>query len=104
MSDADLERIGFAVSRFNPDAAAVLARGRAWCAEHGVTTWDAVVDGDPAFVRHTAADSGFAVGTFGGAQDGTFAAPELSPLIIGGRQARWASVAAAGGLAWLDLG
>jgi NAD+ kinase len=44
VSDAGLERIGFAVSRFNPDAGAVLARGRAWCAAHGVAAWDAVAD------------------------------------------------------------
>lgn len=69
-----------------------------------VTTWDAVVDGQPAFVRHTAADSGFARGTFGGSQDGTYAAPELSPLVIAGKQARWASAASAGQLAWLEIG
>jgi NAD+ kinase len=44
VSDARLERIGFAVSRFNPDAGAVLARGRAWCEAHGVAAWDAVAD------------------------------------------------------------
>jgi len=37
-----LGRIGFAVSRHNPQAAAVLARGRAWCAAHDVEAWDAI--------------------------------------------------------------
>jgi NAD+ kinase len=44
VSDLRLARIGFAVSRYNPDAAAVLARGRAWCRERGVTAWDAISD------------------------------------------------------------
>jgi NAD+ kinase len=39
-----LGRIGFAVSRFNPDAAAVLARGRAWCDGHGIAAWDGMAD------------------------------------------------------------
>jgi NAD+ kinase len=44
VSAAQFGRIGFAVSRYNPDAAAVLARGKAWCAAHGVEAWDAVAD------------------------------------------------------------
>ena len=44
MSGPPLGRIGFVVSRYNPDAAAVLARGRAWCTTHGVPAWDAVAD------------------------------------------------------------
>lgn len=44
MSEARLERIGFAVSRHNPHADAVLERGRAWCAAHGVASWDAIAD------------------------------------------------------------
>jgi NAD+ kinase len=44
VSEAGLGRIGFAVSRFNPDAAAVLGRGRAWCEAHGASVWDAVAD------------------------------------------------------------
>jgi NAD+ kinase len=39
-----LERIGFAVSRYNPEAGAALARGRAWCQAHDVGAWDAVAD------------------------------------------------------------
>ena len=39
-----LERIGFAVSRYNPEAGAALARGRAWCQAHDVAAWDAVAD------------------------------------------------------------
>jgi NAD+ kinase len=46
VSDAGLERVGFALSRFNPDAAGVLARGRAWCEAHGVGAWDTVADDD----------------------------------------------------------
>lgn len=46
MSDGRLERIGFAVSRHNPEAADVLARGHAWCAAHGIAAWDAVADDD----------------------------------------------------------
>ena len=44
MSGPPLGRIGFVVSRYNPDAAAVLARGRAWCTTHDVRAWDAVAD------------------------------------------------------------
>ena len=44
MSQARLERIGFAVSRYNPQAAAALERGRAWCAAHDISAWDAVAD------------------------------------------------------------
>lgn len=44
MSQARLERIGFAVSRYNPQAAGALERGRAWCAAHGIAAWDAVAD------------------------------------------------------------
>ncbi len=44
MNSPRLGRIGFAVSRYNPDAASVLARGRAWCAAHDVPAWDAVAD------------------------------------------------------------
>lgn len=46
MTEAPLTRIGFAVSRYNPEATAVLERGRAWCAAHGVTAWDAIADDD----------------------------------------------------------
>ena len=44
MSQTRLERIGFAVSRYNPQAAAALERGRAWCAAHDISAWDAVAD------------------------------------------------------------
>jgi len=44
VSEAPPRRIGFAVSRHNPQAAAALERGRAWCATHGVTAWDATAD------------------------------------------------------------
>jgi len=44
VSQARLERIGFAVSRYNPQAAAALERGRAWCAAHDISAWDAVAD------------------------------------------------------------
>lgn len=44
MSEAPPRRIGFAVSRHNPQAAAVLERGRAWCATHGIAAWDATAD------------------------------------------------------------
>lgn len=44
MSQARLERIGFAVSRYNPQATEALERGRAWCAAHGIAAWDAVAD------------------------------------------------------------
>jgi NAD+ kinase len=44
VSGARLGRIGFAVSRHNPRAAAVLERGRAWCAANDVVAWDAVAD------------------------------------------------------------
>lgn len=42
MTGPRLGRIGFAVSRHNPEAAAVLARGRAWCSSRGIDSWDAV--------------------------------------------------------------
>jgi len=44
VSEAPPGRIGFAVSRHNPQATAALERGRAWCATHGVTAWDATAD------------------------------------------------------------
>jgi NAD+ kinase len=68
VSDTRLERIGFAVSRFNPDAAAVLSRGRAWCEAHGVIGWDAVADDETRLAAELAGSDLVAV--LGG--DGTF--------------------------------
>lgn len=68
MSDAQLTRIGFAVSRYNPDAAAVLARGRTWCAARGIEAWDAVADDDDRLAAELAGTDLVAV--LGG--DGTF--------------------------------
>ena len=68
MSDAQLGRIGFAVSRYNPDAASVLARGRAWCAAHGIEAWDAVADDDDHLAAELAGTDLVAI--LGG--DGTF--------------------------------
>jgi NAD+ kinase len=39
-----LERIGFAVSRYNPEAGAAMARGQTWCQAHDIAAWDAVAD------------------------------------------------------------
>lgn len=68
MSGARLGRIGFAVSRHNPRAAAVLDRGRAWCAAHGVTAWDAVADDEEGLAAEVAGSD--LVTVLGG--DGTF--------------------------------
>jgi NAD+ kinase len=68
VSGAQLGRIGFAVSRYNPDAAAVLARGRAWCAAHGIGAWDAVADDDDHLAAELAGTDLVAI--LGG--DGTF--------------------------------
>lgn len=45
-----LKRIGFAVSRYNPEAGAALARGRTWCQTHDVAAWDAVADDESRLV------------------------------------------------------
>jgi NAD+ kinase len=44
VSDPRLARVGFAVSRYNPEASAVLSRGQAWCTAHGIAAWEAVAD------------------------------------------------------------
>ncbi len=68
MSEARLERIGFAVSRYNPQAAGVLERGRAWCAAHGISAWDAVADDEERLAAELAGSD--LVTVLGG--DGTF--------------------------------
>lgn len=37
-------RIGFAYNPTDPDAVAALARGRAWCAEHGAEAWESAAE------------------------------------------------------------
>jgi NAD+ kinase len=37
----ELQRIGFAFNPYNPDAAPVLERARAWCRAHDVEAWEA---------------------------------------------------------------
>ncbi len=39
-----MKRIGFAFNPYNPDAAAALERGKAWCAEHAVEAWESAAD------------------------------------------------------------
>lgn len=68
MSEGRLGRIGFAVSRYNPQAVAVLERGRAWCAAHGIPAWDAVADDEERLSAELAGSD--LVTVLGG--DGTF--------------------------------
>ena len=68
MSQARLERIGFAVSRYNPQAAGALERGRAWCAAHDISAWDAVADDEERLAAELAGSD--LVTVLGG--DGTF--------------------------------
>lgn len=68
MSEARLERIGFAVSRYNPQAVGALERGRAWCAAHGIPAWDAVADDEERLAAELAGSD--LVTVLGG--DGTF--------------------------------
>ena len=68
MSQARLERIGFAVSRYNPQVAGALERGRAWCAAHDISAWDAVADDDDRLAAELAGSD--LVTVLGG--DGTF--------------------------------
>jgi NAD+ kinase len=68
VNDARLGRIGFAVSRHNPEAAAVLERGRAWCVANGVAVWDAVADDEERLAAELAGSD--LVTVLGG--DGTF--------------------------------
>lgn len=77
----------------------ILTEGLIW-----VTSWDAVTAGQPAYVRRVVADSGRVLGSLGGSADGTLAAPECAPLIIGGKQAVWRSAADAAGFALLEIG
>lgn len=77
----------------------ILTKGLIW-----VTTFDAVVDGQLAYVRYLVADSGKVVGEWGGSADGTFAAPEGAPVSIGGKLCRWRSAAAIDGFALLEVG
>jgi NAD+ kinase len=44
VSDPSLRRVGFAVSRHHPEAAALLERGRAWCAARRIEAWDGAAD------------------------------------------------------------
>src|SRR5918999_1669144 len=37
-------RIGFAYNPTDPDARDALARGRAWCQEHGAEAWEAAAE------------------------------------------------------------
>jgi NAD+ kinase len=68
VSQARLERIGFAVSRYNPQAAGALERGRAWCAAHDISAWDAVADDEERLAAELAGSD--LVTVLGG--DGTF--------------------------------
>jgi NAD+ kinase len=68
VSRARLERIGFAVSRYNPQAAGALERGRAWCAAHDISAWDAVADDEERLAAELAGSD--LVTVLGG--DGTF--------------------------------
>jgi NAD+ kinase len=68
VSRARLERIGFAVSRYNPQAAGALERGRAWCAAHDISAWDAVADDEERLAAEVAGSD--LVTVLGG--DGTF--------------------------------
>jgi len=68
VSQARLERIGFAVSRYNPQVAGALERGRAWCAAHDISAWDAVADDDDRLAAELAGSD--LVTVLGG--DGTF--------------------------------
>lgn len=78
----------------------ILTRGLIW-----VTTYDAVVEGQLAYVRYLVADSAELVGSWGGTPDGTFAAPEGATVSINGKLARWRSTqATAGGFALLEVG
>ncbi|MGI8659069.1 MAG: NAD(+)/NADH kinase [Candidatus Limnocylindria bacterium] len=65
----DLGRIGFVFNPYNVEAKAVLERGHAWCAAHGVDAWDSrAEDGDLIAERCEAATD--LVCVLGG--DGTF--------------------------------
>jgi len=68
VSQARLERIGFAVSRYNPQVAGALERGRAWCAAHDISAWDAVADDEDRLAAELAGSD--LVTVLGG--DGTF--------------------------------
>ncbi|MGH2463398.1 MAG: NAD(+)/NADH kinase [Candidatus Limnocylindria bacterium] len=68
MSAGRLGRIGFAVSRYNPQALGVLERGRAWCAANGIPAWDAVADDEERLTAELAGSD--LVTVLGG--DGTF--------------------------------
>jgi len=68
VSQARLERIGFAVSRYNPQAGGALERGRAWCAAHDISAWDAVADDEERLAAELAGSD--LVTVLGG--DGTF--------------------------------
>lgn len=68
MSAARLQRIGFAVSRYNPEAGQALERGRSWAAAHGIEAWDAVADDEGRLAAEIAGSD--LVTVLGG--DGTF--------------------------------
>ena len=68
MNPTAVGRIGFAVNRYNPEAAVMLARGQAWCRAHDVTAWDA--SADDATAIEAAAPGTDLICVLGG--DGTF--------------------------------